>query len=348
METTPAILHNVLYDTHERMCYCLSDPPQPINTFNKTILFSRDVPLSNDIYYVKRPTYMTNYLHSCFGHAYIDHTLPLISILHEYSPDILAKRGFKLFVFKDTIKEQNSDPQLATYINTWEASMVDFAAGAYREPYSYFHQCISDAPILFEKTFTSNRYIHFDTIIYNGNVNEQRTIHSSNKRYPGRIPVAISTDKDVSEWVKIGKRALLSYLGLQRNCGTTLFIARRGFREFTIQSRNKISVLLDIEPTYLEDYSLPEQIQMFLDADTVIAAHGSGLYHLIWCKPGTRVIEIFGTNDSRKIMFESYANFLGLSHTRIECSTDERITEAAIEVPDWALALLTPSPSTSA
>jgi hypothetical protein len=46
----------------------------------------------------------------------------------------------------------------------------------------------------------------------------------------------------------------------------------------------------------LEDLSFPEQIGLFGRAEFVVGAHGSGLANLVFCTPGTRVVEIFGSN----------------------------------------------------
>ena len=95
-----------------------------------------------------------------------------------------------------------------------------------------------------------------------------------------------------------------------------------------------MSYYIDTEITYLEDYTLSEQIKLFMQAKIIISSHGSGLCHLIWCQPGTKVIEIFATNDSRKIIFESYAKFLNLSYVRFECSDEIKTTDIDIDIPD--------------
>ncbi|MDN4492209.1 glycosyltransferase family 61 protein [Ureibacillus aquaedulcis] len=44
---------------------------------------------------------------------------------------------------------------------------------------------------------------------------------------------------------------------------------------------------------YLEDYTLSEQASLFYHAKVIIAAHGAGLSHLVYCQPGTKLLEIF-------------------------------------------------------
>lgn len=49
-----------------------------------------------------------------------------------------------------------------------------------------------------------------------------------------------------------------------------------------------------------EDLSLPEQISAFQHADTVVAQHGAGLANILFCRPGTRVIEITARSHARR------------------------------------------------
>lgn len=47
------------------------------------------------------------------------------------------------------------------------------------------------------------------------------------------------------------------------------------------------------EPVVLEQLSVVEQAQLFSSADIIVAPHGAGLTNLVFCQPGTRVIEFF-------------------------------------------------------
>jgi len=39
-----------------------------------------------------------------------------------------------------------------------------------------------------------------------------------------------------------------------------------------------------------------EQVQLFMSAEAVVSAHGSGLTNLVFCRPGTKVLEFFSPN----------------------------------------------------
>lgn len=335
MEVVPVVLNNVLYDTHLRTFHCSEKPPYPLKNFDVVFPFLPHMDVSG-AYEVNRPTYITEYLHSCIGHAYIDITIPILSILHEYSPEILSKRGFQLFVLKDTFKEYTKEPAFIEVLDKWERKSVDFT-GTYKGVYQHFHKCFSDVPIIFEKCCP--RYIRFSTVIYGGNIDCQRALHNCNEKFLGRREVPVATDEQLIRWSAIGREAFSKYIQPSPKKGGTLLIARKDTRAFTGASLSKLALILDTEPVYLEEYSFQEQVQLFIDADIVVGAHGSGLCHLIWSAKGTRVIELFAGNDSRKRIFESLSKLCGFNYTRIECSEEETWDER-IELPDWVLSKL--------
>ncbi|MDP4084403.1 MAG: glycosyltransferase family 61 protein [Bacillota bacterium] len=45
----------------------------------------------------------------------------------------------------------------------------------------------------------------------------------------------------------------------------------------------------------LENLSVAEQIELFSNAETIISSHGAGLTNSTFCRPGTKVLEIFST-----------------------------------------------------
>jgi hypothetical protein len=64
---------------------------------------------------------------------------------------------------------------------------------------------------------------------------------------------------------------------------------------------NEASVLEALKPWKfdvidLEDFSVLEQARLFAEAEVVLTVHGSGLTNLVFCQPGTTVIELFSPN----------------------------------------------------
>lgn len=51
--------------------------------------------------------------------------------------------------------------------------------------------------------------------------------------------------------------------------------------------------LVELHHLHMEDYSPLEQIQLTAACDVLIGAHGNGLSHVFWMKPGRYVVEIF-------------------------------------------------------
>jgi capsular polysaccharide biosynthesis protein len=73
------------------------------------------------------------------------------------------------------------------------------------------------------------------------------------------------------------------------------FVSRRqGARLFDNQAAIEQELArLDLAIVYLEDFSMPDQIRLFRDADLIVANHGAGLANLIWSLQKPRVIELF-------------------------------------------------------
>lgn len=63
----------------------------------------------------------------------------------------------------------------------------------------------------------------------------------------------------------------------------------------------------------LEQMGLMEQARLFNGAKVIVAPHGAALANLVFCKPGTRVLELFGRNYL-KCMYAHMALKLGLDY----------------------------------
>lgn len=81
---------------------------------------------------------------------------------------------------------------------------------------------------------------------------------------------------------------------------------------------NELAVLnylakFGFESVCLEEYSFKEQIALLSQAEMVVAPHGAGLTNLIWCKPQTRVVEIFSPNYVN-VCFWAMSNLMELDY----------------------------------
>jgi hypothetical protein len=65
--------------------------------------------------------------------------------------------------------------------------------------------------------------------------------------------------------------------------------------------------------TDLEELSFQEQIGLFRQATAICAAHGAAMTNLIWCSPGTKVLEIFPDRFLNGC-YETIARLVNLDH----------------------------------
>jgi hypothetical protein len=51
------------------------------------------------------------------------------------------------------------------------------------------------------------------------------------------------------------------------------------------------------ERVVLKGMPIPRQIRLFREAEAIVSPHGAGLAHLAWCRPGTKIFEVFPSPD---------------------------------------------------
>ena len=105
-------------------------------------------------------------------------------------------------------------------------------------------------------------------------------------------------------------RRLAAHLGPSAGPARRIFISRRGVRSL-VNERDVVEKLrpLGFERHRLEGMPLASQIALFARAECVIGPHGAGLTNLVFCRPGTKVIEI-GTP------YRPWACFYEIAHHR--------------------------------
>jgi hypothetical protein len=89
---------------------------------------------------------------------------------------------------------------------------------------------------------------------------------------------------------------------------------------------------LGFETVQLEGTSIEEQVTMFQRAEFVVGAHGAGLTNLLFCEPGTKIIEFMPTVEMRPF-FWLISEKLGLRHAMQFCPGIEGVGfQASIHV----------------
>ena len=64
----------------------------------------------------------------------------------------------------------------------------------------------------------------------------------------------------------------------------------------------------------LENLSIKAQMQIFAESTHILAAHGAGLINLLWCRPGTKIIEIQDKRMVHKKVYPLLSHNLDLQH----------------------------------
>ena len=94
-----------------------------------------------------------------------------------------------------------------------------------------------------------------------------------------------------------------------------ILILRPGAVTRRIQNSDELMLnLKGWETVVLEKMSIREQMKTFAEASHVMAAHGAGLTNLLWCQPGTKVIEINQKSEIHKKVYPVLSHHLGLEH----------------------------------
>ena len=81
-----------------------------------------------------------------------------------------------------------------------------------------------------------------------------------------------------------------------------------------VNSNELVLALKGWETVALENMTIKEQMKTFAEATHVVAAHGAGLVNLLWCKSGTKVIEIQDPKMVHKKVYPVLSHHLGLKH----------------------------------
>lgn len=117
--------------------------------------------------------------------------------------------------------------------------------------------------------------------------------------------------------VEFLRRTFLPYCDTTR-CGMPqkIYISRaKASRRRIVNEEELLGYLapLGYRPVWLEDLSFVEQISLFAQAQRVIGMHGAGLTNILWCPPGSRVLEIF-PSASIATYYWVLANHVGMDY----------------------------------
>ena len=110
-------------------------------------------------------------------------------------------------------------------------------------------------------------------------------------------------------------RALKNILKVDSDRKRKIFVTRNDAKTRKLLNAEKLMMALKgWETVTLEDLPIKEQVKCFAEASYVISTHGAGLANLLWCEPGTKVIEIQDPKMLHKKVYPILSHHLGLKH----------------------------------
>ena len=98
-----------------------------------------------------------------------------------------------------------------------------------------------------------------------------------------------------------------------------VFISREKATYRKIINEDELFTILaskGFEKYHLEEMSFLEQVELFHNAEIIVAAHGAGLTNILFSEPGTKVYEIFQEHEDDAFWYLS--QLLNLNHTCIK------------------------------
>ncbi len=107
----------------------------------------------------------------------------------------------------------------------------------------------------------------------------------------------IMSGQQFPDWaVQFLREKLLPLGDAKRQSGRRLFISRRYAAHRRVRNEEEVAQRLascGFETVLLEDWTLPEQIAAFRDAEVIVGPHGGGFTNLLFCNPGAFAVELF-------------------------------------------------------
>lgn len=124
---------------------------------------------------------------------------------------------------------------------------------------------------------------------------------------------------DRAHAARLAEAFATEYGPVEGETGERLYLSRQGAKLRRIRNGDALETALaerNFEIFEANDRNHRKQIAQFASAKTVVAVHGAGLTNLLFCRPGTRVIEIFPGNFV-KSPYWWMCRQLGLQHVPV-------------------------------
>lgn len=122
-------------------------------------------------------------------------------------------------------------------------------------------------------------------------------------------------------------------VGSMKSERANVWITRRKASGRRILNEDEIAPLLkkiNFRMAVLEDMTFAEQVSLFRHARVVVGPHGAGLANIVFCQPGTKVIEVVGSFVNAS--FLTLAASLGLEYTFFQGKMVRRYPESRSDI----------------
>lgn len=111
------------------------------------------------------------------------------------------------------------------------------------------------------------------------------------------------------------RRHIFKKISFIKNTGERIYISR-SCRRNIINENELIALLRTFDFTIIEDKprSISEQISIYYNASFIIGPHGASFSNIIWCQPGTHLMELFSPNYTPDF-FLFLATVMGMTYS---------------------------------
>lgn len=110
-------------------------------------------------------------------------------------------------------------------------------------------------------------------------------------------------------------RVLKNVLNVGAPKGRKIYVSRKkALTRRLVNAEKMMMALKGWETVVLEELSIKEQVQCFAEASHIVSPHGAGLTNLLWCEPGTKVVEIQDPKMLHKKVYPVLSKTLDLEH----------------------------------
>lgn len=136
---------------------------------------------------------------------------------------------------------------------------------------------------------------------------ESKIIESDRQSHIQATELIVPSFPGYLDWVSEGtinflRQTFLSQVSLAQSNRQKIYVSRARAKNRQLINEVEVSELLTqqgFKTVFLEEMSVLEQVAVFINAEIIVAPHGSGLTNIVFCSPNTKIVELFSPNYLR-------------------------------------------------